>query len=182
MRTKQQKLKKQKENELSKNRIKLDELESQIDNLSEMISNTEDVENKKIYDEKVTEKRIIKDQLKANNIKLIQEIEDLNKQREKLKKQEDSIKEVYSFLESAKDEQERVERRFQLRHEIQNMFKWIKIYPLEEDYIEYEEKEPGIIQHMESKYIKWLSYKFRNIELHGIGGALFLKNYIDIEE
>ena len=42
----------------------------------------------------------------------------------------DSIKEAYSFLESAKDEQERVDRRFQIRHEIQNMFEWIKIYIL----------------------------------------------------
>lgn len=167
------KLKKQKENELSKNRIKLDELESQIDNLSETISLTKDVENKKIYDEKVTEKRINKDHLKANNIKLIQEIQDLSQQRKQLKKQKDNIKEAYSFLESAKDEQERVERRFQLRHEIQNIFEWIKIGSLEDKYNEYDEIEPGVLQqHMKSKYIKKLRYKFRNIKLHGHGGAL----------
>jgi len=122
------------------------------------------------------------DQLKAENKKLIQEIEDLSKQRDTLKKQKERIKEVYSFLETAKDEQERIDRRFQLRHEIQNMFEWIKIYPLEEDYKEYDEIEPGIIQHMKSKYIKKLRYKFRNVKLHGHGGALYLKHHIDIGE
>ena len=89
---------------------------------------------------------------------------------------------MYSFLESAKDEQERVERRFQLRHEIRNIIEWIKIYTLQEKYKEYDEIEPGIIQHMKSKYIKKLRYKFRNIDLHGIGGALYLINYMDIGE
>ena len=94
--------------------------------------------------------------------------------------QKDSIKEAYSFLESAKDEQERVERRLQVRPEIQNMFEWIKIYTLQEKYKEYDEIEPGIIQHMKSKYMKKLRYKFRNIELHGLGGVLSLSNSIDI--
>jgi hypothetical protein len=106
----------------------------------------------------------------------------LTKQRDTLKKQKDSIKEVYSFLESAKDEQELIDRRFQLRHEIQNMFEWIKIYPLQDKYVEYDEVEPGIIQIMKSKHINKMRYKFRNIELHGRGGALYLKDYIDMQE
>jgi len=176
------KLKKEKENKLSENNYKLNDLKTQIDNLLETISITEDEENKKIYDHKVTEKRTAKEKLQVENKKLIQELEDLSKQREKLKTQKDSIKEVQSFLKSAKDEQERVDRRFQLRQEIQNMCEWIKIYTLQEEYKEYDEIEPGIIQHMESKYIKKLRYKFRNIELHGLGGALYLKHYIDIGE
>jgi len=176
------KLRKEKENKLSENNYKLEELEYQIDNLLETISITKDEENKKIYDQKVTEKRTAKEKLLAENQKLEQEIKELVEQPEKLKKQKDSIKEVYSFLESAKDEQERVDRRFQLRQEIQNMFEWIKIYTLQEEYKEYDEIEPGIIQHMKSKYIDRLSYKFRNIKLHGLGGGLYLKGYIDIGE
>lgn len=176
------KLKKQKEKELSVNNSKLIDLDSQIDNLLETISITDDEENKKIYDKKVTEKRSAKEELLAKNKSLEQEIKNLYEQRKRLKKQRDNIKEAYSFLETTKDEQEQVERRFQLRHEIQNMFEWIKIYTLEDKYKEYVEIEPGIIQHMKSKYIKKLRYKFRNIKLHGHGGALYLKHNIDIGE
>ncbi len=176
------KLKKQKENELAKNRHELEELDSEIDNLITFISKTEDEENQRMYDQRVTEKRSAKEELLTKNKSLEQEIKDLSEQRKRLKKLKDNIKEAYSFLESAKDEQERVDRRFQLRHEIQNLFEWIKIHPLEEDYIEYEEIEPGIIQYMKSKYIKKLRYKFRNIQLHGHGGALYLKNSMDIGE
>ena len=62
------------------------------------------------------------------------------------------------------------------------MFEWIKIYPLLEKYKGYDEIEPGIIQHMKSKYIEKMRYKFRNVKLHGRGGALYLNDYIDIEE
>lgn len=174
------KLKKQKENKISENNLKLNDLDSQINNLLETISITDDQENKKIYDHRITEKRSAKEELLTKNISLEQEIKDLVEQRKRLKEQKDNIKEAYSFLESAKDEPELIDRRFQLRHEIQNMFEWIKICTLQEKYKEYEEIEPGIIQHMKSKYIKKLRYKFRNIKLHGIGGALYLKNYIDI--
>jgi hypothetical protein len=74
----------------------------------------------------------------------------------------------------------KTERRFQLRYEIQNMFEWIKIYTLQEEYKEYDEIEPGIIQHMKSKYIKKLKYKFREIDLHRHEGTLYLINYMDI--
>ena len=158
----------------------MNELESQIDNLLEMTNYTGEEENKKLFNQKLTEKRTAKEKLLVENKKLYQDIKDLTEQRDKLKKQKDSLKEAYSFLESAKDEEERVERRFQLRHEIQKIFEWIKIYTLQEKYKEYDEREPGIIQHMKSKYIKKLRYKFRNTELHGLGGVLPLTNYIDI--
>jgi len=173
---------KEKEHKISENNFKLIDLDSQIDNLLETIGITDEEENKRIYDEKVTEKRRARDTLKADNMKHIQEIEDLTKQREKLKNKKDSIKEVYSFLESAKDEQELIDRRLQLRLEIQTMFEWIKIYPSENENVEHNEIEPGIIQIMKSKYIKKLRYKFRNIDLHGYGGALYLKDNIDIQE
>lgn len=134
------------------------------------------------FDRKNEETKNVVAQLKKENEKLIQEIEELTKQRDTLKKQKDSIKEVYSFLESANDEQELIERRFQLRHEIQKMFEWIKIYPLQDKYVEYNEVEPGIKHHIKSKYIKKLRYKFRNLELHGLGGTLYLEYYTDIQE
>jgi len=174
------KLKKQKEIELVKNTHQLEELESQLDYLADLVISKRDKETLERFDRKNEEIKNIVAPLKAENKKVIKDIEDLTEQRDKLKKQKDKIKEAYSFLESAKDEQERVERRFQVRHEIQKMFEWIKIYTLQEKYKEYDEIEPGIIQHMQSKYIKKLRYKFRNIELHGHGGVLNLKNYIDI--
>jgi len=160
----------------------LDEFESQLKYLADLVVSKRDKETLKRFDRKYKETKSIVAQLKTENKRLTQDIEKLTKQNYRFKKQKKNIMEAYSFLESAKNEQERIDRRFQLRHEIQNMFEWIKIYTLEEKYKEYNEKEPGIIQHMKSKYMKKLRYKFRNIELHGIGGVLSLTNYIDIEE
>ena len=155
------KLKKEKENKISANNFKLNDLDSQINNLITFISKTEDEENQKMYDQSVTEKRSAKDKLLAENKNLEQEIKDFVEQRQRLKKHKDNIKEVYSFLESAKDEQKRIDRRFQLRQEIKNMIEWIKIYTLQEEYKEYEEIGPGIIRHMASKSIDRISIKFR---------------------
>jgi DNA invertase Pin-like site-specific DNA recombinase len=158
------KLKKEKGAEILKNKLKLNDLESQIDNLLETISLTDDQENKKIYDQKITEKRSTKEILLAKNINLEQEIKDLVEHRKILKEQKDSITEAYSFLASAKDEQERIDRRLQLRQEIKNMIEWIKIYTLQEEYKEYEEIEPGIIQHMASKTIDRIRIKLKGSE------------------
>ena len=176
------KLKKEKENKISENNFKLNEFESEIKKIIKMIDISKNEKSLKRYDKEIAENLTAKEKLQAENQKLEQEIEDLREQRKKLKKQKDSIKEVYSFLETAKDEQERIDRRFQLRQEIQNMFEWIKIYPLQEKYKEYDEIKPGIIQHMKSKYIKKLTYKFREIDLHRHEGTLFLINYTDIWE
>jgi len=173
-------LKKDKENVLAINNLKLEELESQLDYLAELVLSNRDNETLERFDRKNEETKNVVAQLQEENEKLVQEIEELTKQRDTLKKQKDSIKEVYSFLGSANDEQELIDRRFQLRHEIQKMFEWIKIYPLQDKYVEYDEIQPEIIQLMKSKYINKLRYKFRNIDLHGHGGALYLKNYIDI--
>jgi len=155
------KLRKVKENELSKNNFELEKLKSQIDSLLEMSDYTGDEENKKMYEQKTTEKRTKRDKLLIENKKLEQEIDELSEQRLKLKRQKDSIKEVYSFLESIKDEQELIDRRIQLRQEIKNMVEWIKIYSLQDKYKEYEEIEPGIIRHMASKRIDKIRIKFR---------------------
>lgn len=155
------KLKKEKEAEILKNKLELNDLESQIGNLLETISLTDDQENKKIYDQKITEKRSTKEILLTKNIDLEQEIKDLVEHRKILKEQKDSITEAYSFLASAKDEQERIDRRLQLRQEIKNMIEWIKIYTLQEEYKEYEEIEPGIIRHMASKTIDRIRIQFK---------------------
>ncbi len=176
------KLKKEKEQIISENNFILNDLDSQIKNLLQTISITDDEENKKIYDKEVTEKRTAKQKLLIKNKSLGQEIKDLVDQRNRFLKQKDNIKEAYNFLESAKDDQELAKLRLQLRHEIQNIFEWIRVYPLQDKYVEYDEVEPGIIQLMKSKYIKKLRYKFRNLELHGHGGALYLEDYIDIQD
>jgi len=168
--------------ELSAIEDKDKELDSDIKNLMNISSKTDDEENQKLYDIEITEKRIAKEQLKPEYKKIEQKIKELSEQPENVMKQKDRINEVYNFLESAKDEKEGIDRRLQVKQEIQNMFYWIKIYPLQEEYKEYDEIEPGIIQHMKSKYIDRLSYKFRNIKLHGLGGGLHLKGYIDIGE
>ncbi len=143
---KQQNLKKQKENELAKNRHELEELESRIDYLTELVISNRDEETLERFDEENEKIKVVVAQLKEENKKLIQDIEDLTKQRDTLKKQKERIKEVYSFLDSAKDEQERINRRFQLRQEIQNMIERIEISTSKEENEKYEEKELSIIK------------------------------------
>jgi hypothetical protein len=169
--------KKVSENKISENNYKLKELENQIDNLLETISITDDEENKRVYDGKVTEKRLAKEKLQTENQQLEQEMENLADQRKKLVKQKDIINEVYSFLKSAKDEQERIDRRFLLRQEIKNMIEWIRIYTLQEKYAAYEEIEPGIIRHMGSKTIDRIRIKFRGSKILRV---IFLKSNIDV--
>lgn len=124
-------IKKQKENELAKNKHELEELESQLDYLTRLLLTKRDKETLERFDRENDEIKIVVAKLKeANNI-LIQDIEDLAKQRDTLKKRQERIKEVCSFLESGKDEQERINRRFQLRQEIQNMIERIDIYAIQ---------------------------------------------------
>lgn len=155
------KLKKAKENEISANNLKLSDLGDQMNELLEMSDYTGDEENKKLYDKKVTEKRIAMDKIIAENKKLEQEIKDLTEQHLKLKKQKDNIKEAYSFLESVKDEQERINRRIQLRQEIKNMVEWIKIYTKQDNYQNHDEIEPGKIKIIKSKSMDKIIIKFR---------------------
>jgi len=155
------KLKKQKENELAKNRHELEELESQIDYLTELLISNRDEETLERFDRENEKIKVVVAQLKEENKKLIQDIEDLTKQRDTLKKQKERIKEVYSFLDSGKDEQERINRRFQLRHEIQNMIEWIEIYTPKEENEKYEEKELSIIKHKARKTIDSIIIMFK---------------------
>jgi DNA invertase Pin-like site-specific DNA recombinase len=155
------KLKKVKENELAKKKYELDEILKQIKKLLEMEDYTGEEENKEMYDQRATQHRTTRDNLLVQ-IKIIeQEIEDLTKQRLTLKKQTDIIKEAYSFLESAKDEQERINRRIQLRQEIKNMIEWIKIHTKQDNYQNHEEIEPGIIRIVKSKSMDRIRIKFR---------------------
>ena len=155
------KLKKVKENKIAENKYKLQEIDSDTEKILKMIDISEEERSLKIYDKEIAKNEAAKEKLIAENKKLEQEIEELSEQRLKLKRQKDSIKEVYSFLESAKDEQELIDRRIQLRQEIKNMVEWIKIYSLQDEYKEYEEIESGIIRHMASKKIDKIRIKFR---------------------
>ncbi len=153
--------KKAKENELAKKKFELDEIQKKIKSLFELKDYTGEEENKKMYDQEATELRIAKDNLLVQ-IKIIeQEIEDLTKRRLILKKQKDIIDEAYSFLESAKNEEERINRRIQLRQEIKNMVEWIKIYTKQDDYQNHEEIEPGKIIIVKSKSMDIIRIKFR---------------------
>jgi hypothetical protein len=58
------------------------------------------------------------------------------------------------------------------------MVEWIKIYPLQEEYKEIEEIEPGIIKHMESKYIDKVRIMFKGSNVLRI---LLLKGYGEIQ-
>jgi len=69
----------------------------------------------------------------------------------RIKKQKEKVKEVCSFLESGKDEQERINRRFQLRLEIQNMIERIEIYTSKE-----ESKK-----HKAKTNIDWIKIRFK---------------------
>jgi hypothetical protein len=134
-----------------------------------LISNR-DEETLERFDRENEKIKVVVAQLKEENKKLIQGIEDLTKQRDTLKKQKERIKEVYSFLDSGKDEQERINRRFQLRHEIQNMIERIEINTSKEENEKYEEKELSIIKHKAMKNIDHIIIMFKVSEtfLRGI--------------
>jgi hypothetical protein len=155
------KIKKEKGNELAKNRHELEELKSQRDYLVKLLISNRDNETLERFDienEKIKTKVA---ELEEENKNLIQDIEDLNKQRDNLQKQNESIKEFRLFLDSPKDEQERINRRFQLRQEIQNMIEWIEIYTLKDENEKYEEKEISIIKHKARKTIDNIKIKFK---------------------
>jgi len=169
---------KEKEKQYTANKYKISELEKQINNLLNMIAETSDKRNRKLFDEKITEKRNDEEQLIAESKVIEKEIKEILEQKDNLIKKKDALKEIYSYLGSAKDEDERINRRLQLRQEIQNMVEWIKIYPLQEEYKEYEEIEPGIIKHMESKYIDKVRIMFKGSNELRI---LLLKGYGELK-
>lgn len=152
---------KEKEKQLTANNCSGLDIEKQIENLLNMVSETSDKRNRILFDKKITEKRKVQEQLEIESKNIEKEISELREQKEKLIDSRDRLTEIYSYLGSGKDENENIDRRLQLRQEIQNMVEWIKIYPLEEEYREVEEIESGIIKHMESEYIDKIRIKFK---------------------
>lgn len=81
------------------------------------------------------------------------------------------------MLQSAKDEQERIDYRLRLRVEIKKLVERIQIYPLQEKYKEVEEIEPGIYKIMDSKYIDRVRIRFRGTKNRRV---LYEKSYGEV--
>jgi len=161
------------EKNYSSKQYELLETEKGIENITNTIALTKD--------ERVR-LELTKKQIKLFNEKefLIKELNSLNLKKENLKieiehlqKNINTAKEIYSFLNSVKDEKERINARLRLRQEIKKIVKRIDIYPLQEKYVEAKEIEPGIVRFMNSKYIDKVRITFQGSNTR----ILYLKSY-----
>jgi len=173
------KLKKEKEQQISENKHKLKDIETETKKILKMIDISEEDKSLKIYDKEIADNETTKEQLLVENKELEHEIINLDEQRIKLRKQKDNIKEAYSFLESAKDEEERISRRIQLRQEIKNMVEWIQIHTKQDNYQHHEEIEPGTIKIVKSKSMDRIRIKFRGSKKLRI---IYLNSTADISD
>lgn len=161
---------------LSANEERLSEIEGEIENLTETIATTKDSRVRKSLDKRLTGRFDEQERLKAENISHNQEMDDLRRQKENLQENIDKAMEIYSLLDSTRDE-ERVALRLKLRREIKTLIDRIDVYPLQEKFTEIEEVEPGIIKHMKSKYIDKVRIKFKGSRKLRL---LYLKRYGEI--
>lgn len=151
-------LEKQIESNTAQRRI----INEEIENLMDSVRKTKDARVRDLLDKELIKAMDQREQLQADRKQYEQESRDLSHQRTKLRENIDQSMEIYKLLASVTDEQERIDIRLKLREEIKKLVEWIKIYPLQEKYIEIEEIEPGIIKSMHSKYIDRVRIKFRS--------------------
>ncbi len=165
------------ETQITINNQRIAEKDNEVENLSDTIGQTKDSRVREQLEKRLSKAFDDKEELEAENKELEQEITELKQQEKGPEEYMEQAKEVYHLLDSAKDEEERIELRLYLRQQIQKMIEWIKIYPLQEEYKEVQEtEEPGIVKIMKSKYIDKVRIKFkgsRNLRV------LYLKNYAE---
>ena len=139
----------------------LRELGQGIENLTDTIVKTNSEIVRETLEKRLSkvlhQKEKISDEIKAFNT----EKQSLLIEEEQLNQKLEIAKEVYSLLQTAKDEQEQISIRLRLRQEIKNIVERIEIYPLEEKYIAAKEIDSDIVQFMDSKYIDHVRIKFR---------------------
>ncbi|RNC84472.1 MAG: recombinase family protein [Balneola sp.] len=155
------------ENELkiSAEKFRVRQLEDQVSNLIDTISTTRNkvVRNKlelkieKIIEEQTDLSKVI------NNLNL--ELYSLRNESKKLKSSQKEITKAREYLETATSEEEKINRRKKLHQLIGNVVNGVEIYPRKEPYVRNMPiDEPGVIVHMESRYIKKFKVIFNTKE------------------
>jgi len=149
------------ENTMTADKQRLLEIHVEIENLTDSIGHTKDARVREQLEKRLSKAFDDKEHLQSKNWQYEQEIIELKRQKEELKKDIAQSQEIYSLLEDASDESDQINLRLCLRQQIQKIIEWIKIYPLQEDYKEIQEIEPGLVKMMHSKYIEKVRMKFR---------------------
>jgi len=146
------------------NSYRINEIDNEMENLADSISITKDSRIRKYLDKKMVQVFDEQDQLKKDNKKYRQELQELSLQKMNLNKNMDHAKEIYQLLESTNKELEKLELRFRLKEEIRKIVEVIDIYPLQVKYKKLEEIKPGIVQWMESRSMDKVRIKFKGIK------------------
>lgn len=145
---------------LTAHRYELNELDSGIENISDIVFTTKDARVREGLEKRLSDTYDKKEQISKEIKYLTKESLNLQTEAQEMQKNIDTAKELYSFLQSAKDEQERISMRLKLSAEIRKLVKSIEIYPLQEDYKPFEEIEPEVYQFMNSKHIDYIRIRF----------------------
>lgn len=162
------------------NRQRINEFDNEIKNLSDSIRRTKDSRVREQLEKDMSITYDDKEKLEAEIKKIEQEIIELQQQMINLEESINQAKEVYDLLESAQDEAKLIELRLKLRQQIQKLIEWVKIYPLQEPYQEFQETdETGIAKIMKSKYIDKVRIKFQGARDMRV---LYMKNYAELIE
>ena len=164
------------EKEISVGLYNFRDMEKQMENLLQSIRKTSDEEIRAIYEQELVkvkdEKAAIYRQIELDRIQL----EKLRQNGKELERNINSAKEIYSLLDSVKDEDEMIDLRFRLRAQIRNICNLIEVYPLKEPYKAKKEIEPGIIQIMNSKRIDKVRIRFNGSKKKRV---IYRKTFID---
>lgn len=159
--------------------LQIVEFDKQTENLLDSVSKTNDSRIRVIMGNRLV--KIVNDKeaaiQKINSLKI--ENEKLLSDSKQLQTSIDASKEIYSLFKACKDENEKIDLRLKLRGEIRTLINNIKVWPLQEKYVEYKEldDEPGIIQHMNSKFIDKIRIEFANVSKRR---WLFLKSHVEV--
>ena len=144
----------------------LNESKNAVENLTDTIAKTKDHRVREQLENRLSKVFDKIEQLENECSKIQDEMSKLKMQKEELQEQIDNATRVYQLLNSAKDEEERINIRLKLRQIIQNTIEVIKVYPLLEPYKKFQEIEKPeegmtLIKYMDNKYLDKITVKFK---------------------
>jgi len=159
------------------NNEKLKELSDQLENLTNAISETKDERVRTTLNNRLIKLFDEKESITNWDNAITMQLQGLLEESKRMTSNINTAKEVYSLIEGCKDEKELIALRLRLRMEVRKLISTIEIYPLTEDYKQFEEVEPGIIQTMRSKYIDYVRIRFNGTKNTRV---LYLKSGFEI--
>ena len=140
-------------------------INNEINNLRAIIRKSNDERVRDFLEKDLITALDEREKLQTDHKEYERESRELSRQKTELRNNIDRTREVYKYLQSAKNEKARIDIRLRLRTEIQKLIEHVKIYPLMEPYKDIEYNiEPGIVRVMISKYIDRMYIKFRGIK------------------